>query len=108
MARGYKVQGTMPARRFQLQQDHPLRLWRLEADLSQEQVAEACDLTQATISYIESGKKVPRGEVLERLRAYTGLPTDAFVRWRHFLTEEPNFLRKYRRRPGGNSSQGQA
>ena len=64
-------------------------------NLSQQDVADACGLTQAMISYIEAGKKMPWGGSLDKLRDYTGLPADAFLRWQRFLAEEPNFLRKY-------------
>ena len=85
---------TMPARRPSTQPPHPLRLWREAKNLSQQEVADACELTQAMISYIEAGKKMPWGKALERLRDYTGLPADAFLRWQRFLQEEPNFLQK--------------
>jgi transcriptional regulator with XRE-family HTH domain len=100
--------GTMPARRPSVQPSHPLRLWRETKDLSQQEVADACQLTQAMISYIEAGKKTPWGDALERLREYTGLPADAFLRWQRFLQEEPNFLRKYcrPRRSRGDQKKG--
>ncbi len=87
---------TMPPRRKRIPQ-HPLRLWREREGLSQGDLARACHLTQAMISFIESGLRIPQGKALEDLRAFTGLPTDAFVRAEYFLQEEPDFLRKYRR-----------
>jgi transcriptional regulator with XRE-family HTH domain len=95
---------TMPARRRGTPIDHPLRLWREAHNLSQQEVADACELTQAMISYIEADKKLPWRDALERLRTYTGLPLDAFLRWREFLQEiggEEGFLRKYGRRRKG-------
>ncbi len=88
---------SMPRRRKRLAQPHPLKQWREQEGLSQTDVAKACLITQAMVSMIEAGRRVPDGETLERLRAYTGLPTDAFVRVERFLEEEPDFLRKYRR-----------
>jgi transcriptional regulator with XRE-family HTH domain len=88
---------TMPARRPPTNPLHPLRQWRELHDVSQEAVADACGISQAAISYIEAGKKAPRGKVVEALHDYTGLPPEAFLWWERFLKEEPNFLRKYRR-----------
>src|SRR5918995_6496838 len=87
MTGGYIMLATMPARRPSTQQSHPLRLWREAKNLSQKEVAEACELTQAMISFIESGKKTPWGESLERLRNFTGLPADAFLRWQRFVQD---------------------
>jgi transcriptional regulator with XRE-family HTH domain len=87
----------MPPRRKRLQQTHPLRQWRDQGGKSQADIAEACRITQAMVSLIELGLRVPQGEALDRLIAYTGLPTDAFVRTERFLEEHPDFLRKYRR-----------
>jgi transcriptional regulator with XRE-family HTH domain len=95
---------TMPARPPRTPINHPLRLWREAHNLSQKEVAEACQMTQAMISYIEAGKKLPWRDALESLRTYTGLPTDAFLRWREFMAEvggEEKFLRKYGRRGKG-------
>jgi transcriptional regulator with XRE-family HTH domain len=88
----------MPPRRKRLQQTHPLRLWREQVGKNQLEVAEACGITQAMVSLIEIGLRVPQGEALERLMEYTGLPIDAFVRTERFLQEQPDFLRKYGRR----------
>jgi transcriptional regulator with XRE-family HTH domain len=64
-------------------------------------VAQECAITQAMVSLIEIGLRVPQGDALERLMTYTGLPIDAFVRTERFLDEQPDFLRKYGRRPKG-------
>jgi transcriptional regulator with XRE-family HTH domain len=98
--------GIMPARRPTTPVNHPLRLWREAKDLSQQEVGEACGITQAMISYIEAGKKTPWGDALDKLRDYTGLPADAFLRWQRFVEEEPNFLRKYGRRGKGRGRLG--
>jgi transcriptional regulator with XRE-family HTH domain len=92
---------TMPPRRKRLERTHPLRQWRDAHGLSQQAVAEACRLSQAMISYIELGLRIPLDDALEALRSYTGLPTDAFIRPEQFLQEEPNFLRKYAKRGRG-------
>jgi len=91
----------MPPRRKRLQQTHPLRLWREQIGRNQEEVAEACGITQAMISLIELGLRIPQGDALDRLVQHTGLPTDAFVRTERFLKEQPEFLRKYGRKPKG-------
>ena len=88
----------MPPRRKRLQQTHPLRQWRDYVGKNQVDVAEACGITQAMVSLIELGLRIPQGEALDRLLAYTGLPTDAFVRTEHFLEEQPDFLQKSVRR----------
>jgi transcriptional regulator with XRE-family HTH domain len=88
----------MPPRRKRLQQTHPLRQWRDHVGKNQVDVAEACGITQAMVSLIELGLRIPQGEALDRLLAYTGLPTDAFVRTEHFLEEQPDFLQKSVRR----------
>jgi transcriptional regulator with XRE-family HTH domain len=88
----------MPPRRKRLQQTHPLRQWRDHVGKNQVDVAEACGITQAMVSLIELGLRIPQGEALDRLLAYTGLPTDAFVRTEHFLEEQPDFLQKSIRR----------
>jgi transcriptional regulator with XRE-family HTH domain len=85
-----------PQRRKPLAHVHPLRQWREQAGKSQQDVAHACHLTQAMISFIESGRRIPLGDALEALRTYTGLPTDAFIRPDHFLRENPGF---FERRP---------
>jgi transcriptional regulator with XRE-family HTH domain len=89
----------MASRRKRLQQIHPLRQWREQEGKSQQEVADACHLTQAMISLIESGLRIPLGDALEALRSYTGLPTDAFIRPEHFLQENPGFFERRRRRP---------
>jgi transcriptional regulator with XRE-family HTH domain len=88
----------MPPRRKRLQQTHPLRQWRDHVGKNQVDVAEACCISQAMVSLIELGLRIPQGEALDRLLAYTGLPTDAFVRTEHFLEEQPDFLQKSVRR----------
>jgi transcriptional regulator with XRE-family HTH domain len=93
----------MPPRRKRLQQTHPLRLWREHVGQSQSTVAAACGMTQEMVSLIELGLRVPQGENLDRLLAYTGLPTDAFVRTERFLEEQPDFFQKYARREKGRA-----
>jgi transcriptional regulator with XRE-family HTH domain len=96
MTGGYMVVGMQPRRR-RLQLIHPLKQWRELMGKSQLEVAQACGLTQAFISYIEAGLRIPLNDALVRLRDYTGLPVEAFVLPEEFLRKEPNFLRKYRR-----------
>jgi transcriptional regulator with XRE-family HTH domain len=94
---------TMPARRRGTPPNHPLRLWREAHNVSQEDLAKDCGVSQAMISYIEWDKKLPWRDVLLCLCQQTGLPLDAFLRWQDFMAEiggEGKFLRKYgRRRP---------
>jgi transcriptional regulator with XRE-family HTH domain len=106
---------TMPARRRGTPLNHPLRLWREARDLSQQEVADACGISQVMVSYIEADKKLPWRESLACLCLFTGLPLDAFLRWREFMVEvggEAGFLRKYarkgrpRKRPSGDGPNG--
>ncbi len=71
---------------------HPLRIWRLHQEVSQAQLAEMSGLSQPFISLIENYLNIPLREGLERLREITGLPTDAFIRPKQFLIENPDFL----------------
>jgi transcriptional regulator with XRE-family HTH domain len=89
---------TMPARRRGTPPNHPLRLWREAHDISQKALAESCGISQAMISYIEWGTKLPWRDVLDQLCERTGLPLEAFLRWRQFMADvgdEAGFLRKY-------------
>jgi Helix-turn-helix domain len=76
---------------------HPLLHWRVEYGVTQQELVERAGVTQGAISHFEQYIRRPLPDALERLRSYTGLPTDAFIRPEQFLREEPNFLRKYRR-----------
>ena len=49
-------------------------------------------VSQGMISKIVGYQRIPLGDTLEALLAYTGLPTDAFIRPERFLAEHPNFL----------------
>lgn len=71
---------------------HPLMQWRARYRVTQEQMSKACEVSQGQLSKIERFQQVPLRDLLERLRSYTGLPTDAFIRPIQFLEEQPNFL----------------
>jgi transcriptional regulator with XRE-family HTH domain len=86
----------MPRRPRRTTQTHPLRQWREARGLTQDELAAQVGITQGMVSHIELFFRIPLGEALESLRAYTGLPTDAFIRPEAFLREEPDFLEKYR------------
>jgi transcriptional regulator with XRE-family HTH domain len=87
------VMGRKPkARAHPEKPAHPLLLWRERYGVSQREVMDACGISQATLSKIENGYRGPRGDKLESLRAYTGLPTDAFIRPYQLLLEDPTFL----------------
>jgi transcriptional regulator with XRE-family HTH domain len=88
----------MEPRRKRLERPHPLKLWREVMGKSQADVAEACQISQPFISYIEAGWRIPLNDALSRLCDYTGLPAEAFVLPERFLRDQPNFLEKYRRR----------
>jgi transcriptional regulator with XRE-family HTH domain len=66
--------------------------------MSQQEFADACQLSQPMVSQIESGLRVPLNAILERLLDYTGLPAEAFLLPKRFLEQNPNFLQKHTRR----------
>lgn len=71
---------------------HPLAQWRARHMITQVQLSKACRMSQGQLSKIETFQQLPLRDVLERLRDYTGLPTDAFIRPKQFLDEHPDFL----------------
>jgi transcriptional regulator with XRE-family HTH domain len=89
----------MPRPHRRQQELHPVQQWREHVGVTQKSLARACGITQGAISHVENYKRIVVGNVLEALRRVTGLPTDAFVRPRQFLQEQPNFLRRVPRRP---------
>jgi transcriptional regulator with XRE-family HTH domain len=92
----------------QQQTPHPLHQWRDHVGLSQDELAQACGITQGMVSHIENYRRIALGSVLEALRRVTNLPTDAFVRPRAFLQEQPNFLRRIsKKRPSLPAAEGQ-
>lgn len=54
------------------------RLRRLRADRSQKAVADALEIPQTTLSSLENQKSVPRGDVLNKLATYFGVPVSYF------------------------------
>jgi transcriptional regulator with XRE-family HTH domain len=92
---------VMPRRQPTDKPPHPLRQWRDQQGLSQDQLAEMAETTQGMISHIERYFRVPRVDIIEKLLDCTGLPAEAFVLPERFLKEYPDFLRKYGRRPKG-------
>lgn len=85
------ISDTMPRRPRHMKSEHPLSRWRKVHGVTQQAVADATGLTQGMIAHIENYRHIPVRESLERLRVYTGLPTDALVRGEQFLTEQPDF-----------------
>jgi transcriptional regulator with XRE-family HTH domain len=88
--------GYTAVARFLGIEGHPLVQWRARFRVTQVQLSQACQLSQSQVSKIERGQLFPLRESLERLRTYTGLPTDAFIRPQQFLEEHPDFLRDAR------------
>jgi transcriptional regulator with XRE-family HTH domain len=52
-----------------------IRLLRLEAGLSQEELALKAKITSAEVSRLENGKRNPKWETMERLADALGVPT---------------------------------
>jgi transcriptional regulator with XRE-family HTH domain len=78
---------------------------RVQADLTQTELARAAGMTQGHISRYESGQKVPTEEILRRLARATGVSWPLAVHVRRFCTA---FLAAAARQgsvdPGANSS----
>jgi transcriptional regulator with XRE-family HTH domain len=55
-----------------------LRLRRLEAGLSQEELASNIGVSQAFVSQLEKGTRVPSGNLAEQLSAELKIPLEAF------------------------------
>lgn len=60
-------------------QEHPLRTWRQNHNLTQPQAAQRLGLTEPTLSRYESGKRMPRLKRAAKLSEITGIPLDQFV-----------------------------
>jgi transcriptional regulator with XRE-family HTH domain len=57
-----------------------IRMYRLEADLSQEQLAERCDMDQTYLSQIERNKRQPSLKVLRKIASALSIPlSDLFL-----------------------------
>lgn len=59
---------------------HPMREWRRENGKTLQDVADAVGVTQPHLSEVENWKNDPSLDLTARLREYTGLPMEAFVR----------------------------
>jgi transcriptional regulator with XRE-family HTH domain len=95
---------TMPRKQPVDKPPHPLRQWRDQHGLSQDELAERCGVGQGMISHIERYFRVPRKSTLIKLQDYTGLPTDALMFPERFLQENPNYFRTKRGRRRGNDA----
>ena len=51
--------------------NHPLRSWRLAKDLSVEQVAALINVDAATVRSYETGRRIPRPQIMVRIEAVT-------------------------------------
>ncbi len=47
-----------------------LRRWRLDADLTQRQMATRLKISAAHVAYLENGKRSPSGSLIERYRKF--------------------------------------
>jgi transcriptional regulator with XRE-family HTH domain len=72
--------------------NHPLGRWRYRFQVSQEELASRCGLSQQTISAIESGARQPSADAIKRLHEVTSLPLEALLYPKQFLTAHPDFL----------------
>jgi transcriptional regulator with XRE-family HTH domain len=79
---------------------HPLRQWREQHRISQDELAQRLNVTQGMVSHIELYVRSPRMDILRSLCDVTGLSADAFVQPERFLQEHPDFLKPRRRGKG--------
>lgn len=57
-----------------------MRKERRKRDMSQIELAKKCGITQASISYIESGKKVPSENNAKLIASALGLPVESIYK----------------------------
>jgi transcriptional regulator with XRE-family HTH domain len=84
---------AMPRRQPVDKPPHPLRQWRDQHGLSQDELAERCGVGQGMISHIERYFRVPRKSTIIKLQETTGLPTEALMFPERFLEQNPNYFR---------------
>lgn len=56
-----------------------LKTYRIETGMTQEQLAEALNVTQQTVSCYETGRRVPTISVKKRIKDLTGCPAEALI-----------------------------
>lgn len=56
-----------------------LRAWRKERGLSQERLAHAVGVTPGMIALIETNRRQPSADLLERIATELGVPVDALA-----------------------------
>lgn len=61
---------------------HPLRLWRLERNISITDLARDTGVNMMVVSRVERGATQPKFRDIATLCAHTGLSADDFVRWK--------------------------
>ena len=83
---------ALPNEVLSVNMNHPLGRWRFRFQVSQEELAQRCHLSQQTISAIEAGRRTPSADALKRLHEVTGLPLEALLYPVQYLAEHPNFL----------------
>lgn len=59
---------------------HPLKAWRSDRQLTQEQAAELLGLKEPTLSRYETGARIPSLAQAAKLSEKTGIPIDKFVK----------------------------
>jgi transcriptional regulator with XRE-family HTH domain len=84
---------VMPRRQPIDKPPHPLRQWRDQHDLSQDELAQLTGVGQGMISHIERYFRVPRKSTIIKLQAHTGLPTEALMFPERFLEQNPEYFR---------------
>jgi HTH-type transcriptional regulator/antitoxin HipB len=60
-----------------------IRAWRLQAGLTQVELARRVGVTQGSLSKFESGRSTPRVETLSRLAGALGVTLDALITSEH-------------------------
>lgn len=71
-----------------------IRMRRLEADLSQEQLAELCDMDQTYLSQIERSRRQPSIKVLRKIAAALNLKLSDIFRDAEIREQEASYKKE--------------
>lgn len=57
-----------------MMRDHPLKAWRQDGRLSQEEAASKLGITRWTVNAIETGRRQPSFPLVAKIETLTGIP----------------------------------
>jgi transcriptional regulator with XRE-family HTH domain len=75
--------------------DSPLRRWRRQHGMTQEQLSERCGVSVNTVARWEQADRMPSGPHVIRLIEITGMSADALLFPKRYLEEHPEFLERW-------------